>query len=422
MFARENKIIFQICVIFLFVSMGAFTACKQPDSGDDDSDDKFAVVSISPADGSSDVYPHKLQTIEARFSKEINPYTLNRSNFTVFDSTGPVEGTISSSGEATSFIVDGYLRFDETYTIRLRSGIVDRNGNRMRTDVTSRFYTSQPNLLKLTDTNQNVSYSNTFGEDNDYSVNPPSYRDNGDGTVTDNVTDLMWQKSDDDTLRFWSDSITYCENLVLGGFDDWRLPAVVELMRLLDFGTTNPTINAIFTGTNPTNYWTIDGYHNDPVTLAWVVKFDVGGIMDGSKSTGQFYVRCVRGEQEIDLEMVDNEDGTVTDLETGLIWQQNDPSNRDWEEALAYCETLELAGKEDWRLPSVNELLSLVDTTRYNLSIDENLFPEASPTVYHTSTTVYSSPADNWIINFISGFLTDGPKTTPSPFRCVRGK
>ncbi|MEI7509315.1 MAG: hypothetical protein WCJ62_07610 [Flavobacterium sp.] len=48
----------------------------------------------------------------------------------------------------------------------------------------------------LPDTGQTTSYTSTFGEDNDYNINVPSYSDNGDGTVTDNVTGLMWQKAD----------------------------------------------------------------------------------------------------------------------------------------------------------------------------------------------------------------------------------
>jgi hypothetical protein len=63
--------------------------------------------------------------------------------------------------------------------------------------------------------------------------------------------------------------------------------------------------------------------------------------------------------------LVDNEDGTVTDLATSLVWQQSDDGvGRNWEQSLAYCEDLLLATCEDWRLPNAKELQSIVDYTR----------------------------------------------------------
>lgn len=62
---------------------------------------------------------------------------------------------------------------------------------------------------------------------------------------------------------------------------------------------------------------------------------------------------------------MDNGDGTVTDTATGLMWQQcDDGAARNWEEALAYAENLELAGYDDWRVPDAHELQSIVDYTR----------------------------------------------------------
>jgi len=77
-------------------------------------------------------------------------------------------------------------------------------------------------MLKLPDTGQTQSYTDTFGEDSDYTINPPSYTDNGDGTVTDNVTGLMWQQGEVGSMN-WEDAITCCEALSLAGYTDWRL-------------------------------------------------------------------------------------------------------------------------------------------------------------------------------------------------------
>ena len=62
-----------------------------------------------------------------------------------------------------------------------------------------------------------------YGQDGDYQKGTPmSYTDNGDGTVTDNVTGLMWAQDQSETNYPWSEAGTYCANLTLGGYDDWR--------------------------------------------------------------------------------------------------------------------------------------------------------------------------------------------------------
>ena len=69
---------------------------------------------------------------------------------------------------------------------------------------------------------------------------------------------------------------------------------------------------------------------------------------------------------------------TVVDSVTDLEWQQSDDDSvKTWQEALSYCETLELDAKSDWRLPDIRELVSLVDPARYSPAInpDQNLIP-----------------------------------------------
>jgi len=68
-----------------------------------------------------------------------------------------------------------------------------------------------------------------------------SYTDNGDGTVTDNVTGLMWQKDHSPATLTWGCSPQpgsaqgYCASLNLAGHTDWRLPKLIELVSLLDY-------------------------------------------------------------------------------------------------------------------------------------------------------------------------------------------
>ena len=79
----------------------------------------------------------------------------------------------------------------------------------------------QKTMYLLPDTGQTASYTTTFGEDNDYAINTPSFTNNNNGTITDNVTGLMWQQGDSGELTIENGTI-YCDNLVLGGFSDWR--------------------------------------------------------------------------------------------------------------------------------------------------------------------------------------------------------
>jgi hypothetical protein len=121
------------------------------------------------------------------------------------------------------------------------------------------------------------------------------FTDNGNGTVTHNLTKLMWQKENDNTKRNWDDAITYCEGLSLGGYDDWRLPNIEELKSIID-ERNNPAINTTsFPNTKPSYYWssTTNAYGT---TDAWFVNFYGGSVYYYGKS-GNGYVRCVRAGQ-----------------------------------------------------------------------------------------------------------------------------
>jgi len=80
--------------------------------------------------------------------------------------------------------------------------------------------------------------------------------DNGDGTISDQGTHLMWQKQDDGTTRTWTAAITYCEGQILAGHTDWRLPTIKELKSIADMTKYDPSINTTyFPGTQSSYYW-----------------------------------------------------------------------------------------------------------------------------------------------------------------------
>ncbi len=123
--------------------------------------------------------------------------------------------------------------------------------------------------------------------------NQDSYTDNGDGTVTDNVTALVWQQSVAPGAYRQSGGVTYCKALNLGGFTDWRLPSLVELLSLVDPGTFDPSINTTYFPTPPqATLWSS--------TLSQNISYPVGllNFHDGSSSfndgSGAYNVRCVR--------------------------------------------------------------------------------------------------------------------------------
>jgi hypothetical protein len=134
------------------------------------------------------------------------------------------------------------------------------------------------------------------------------YTDNGNGTVTDSATGLVWQKcsavqgttvgncsTGSISSYTWSNAIIYCEGLTLGGRSDWRLPSINELRSIVDYGKSSyPTIDSTsFPNTQSYNYWSSSTYAQN-TDYAWNVDFGYGGVRDWYKSYS-YYVRCVSG-------------------------------------------------------------------------------------------------------------------------------
>ena len=261
-----------------------------------------------------------------------------------------------------------------------------------------------------------------YGQDAQYITNPMSFTDNGDGTITDNVTGLMWQQEDDDMARDWENALSYCENLILpdGGHDDWRLPNEDELQSIVDYGRFDSAIDEdLFPGTNASYYWSSSTHRW--TYLAWSVNY-LNGYIDSDYKTTDYHVRCVRGDT-VERSFTDNGDGTVTDNVTGLMWQQeDDDTTRDWEGALAYCENLTLpeGGYADWRLPDIKELRSIVDNTQYQPAIDWILFPETKTFTYRSSSTYTVLASYGWYVWFFDGAVRNTKKENGGYVRCVR--
>ncbi|WP_282054169.1 DUF1566 domain-containing protein [Maribacter luteus] len=235
-----------------------------------------------------------------------------------------------------------------------------------------------------------------YGQDATYlKGSAMSYTDNGDGTVTDNNTGLMWQQVPSSDDYSWADAVTYCDNLELSGYDDWRMPTLKELFSISDFSSGWPYLDTGYFNlasgevTKDEQFWANNYYVGTTVEGGSNAAFGVNHVTGHIKAysatasgpVGGKYVRAVRGGDYGTNAYTDNGDGTISDANTGLMWAQDDDGvTMDWKDALAYAESSELAGYSDWRLPNVKELQGIVDYSYSPTATDsENVGPAIDP-------------------------------------------
>lgn len=121
-----------------------------------------------------------------------------------------------------------------------------------------------------------------------------------------------------------------------------------------------------------------------------------------------------------------NSDGTVIDNATGLMWERGSSTHLSGS-AAAYCSDLSLGGHNDWRLPEVLELRSLVDEHRNAPSIDVATFPETPNALFCSGTPVNGGSSDLWAVHFENGDVMPVKEGVSFPVilvscsvRCVR--
>jgi formylglycine-generating enzyme required for sulfatase activity len=125
--------------------------------------------------------------------------------------------------------------------------------------------------------------------------NLESYTDNKDGTITDNVTGLMWQQVVSTTTYTWAQAVAYCPKLTLAGHSDWRLPSRIELVSIVDLGVTSGVpINATYFPSTPVGwFWSSSPWAGSP-RYAWGVGFGDVGYTNFSDVPYMTNARCVR--------------------------------------------------------------------------------------------------------------------------------
>ena len=113
--------------------------------------------------------------------------------------------------------------------------------------------------------------------------------------------------------------------------------------------------------------------------------------------------------------------GVVVDQVTGLMWQR-DVANTfmPFDDAQRECSRLKVAGHEDWRLPSRIELVSLLDMSRTQPSINLGAFPGAPSEWFWTSSVAEGQPSAAWYVYFYAGYPKTDEKGNRFSVRCVR--
>lgn len=276
----------------------------------------------------------------------------------------------------------------------------------------------------------------------------PRFTDNGDGTVTDNLTGLMWLKDADCLGKTnWQGNLDAVADLnanpgnygcidYTGNYSDWRLPNIVEFAGLFNAEEGNPSVwleGQGFSNVLPQMYFS-STTHAEYTILANALRISTGATGGGSgkeyySNTPVFPVRteqaglaqtwqtgqtncydlygtiidCSGTGQDGDIisgvpwpspRLENNGDGTITDHLTGLIWLKDHycPGRMSWNDALAFCNNLAHGScgltdgsvAGDWRLPNRKELMSLVDYSKYNPALPDN------PYVFTIGGTQYS--------------------------------
>jgi hypothetical protein len=110
----------------------------------------------------------------------------------------------------------------------------------------------------------------------------------------------------------------------------------------------------------------------------------------------------------------------VLDHATGLAWQRGHLGPLGWLDALASCESLSLAGHQDWRLPTLKETQTLVDDRRLQPSIDVVAFPGTPSEWFWSSTPIQYPPDEGWATSYTDGYASIHAFTELHLFRCVR--
>jgi hypothetical protein len=275
-----------------------------------------------------------------------------------------------------------------------------------------------------------------------------------DTCIKDKVTGLIWQPLQPG-VKTYSELAAYVDTVnrppngaSLCGFTDWRVPTANELMNLMDISkTTDVPANADFVVSADAmagQFWASEVNFASPTTDAWSVDTDGNGVIAYTNQNKSQNVRLVRGGQlvstncgNVDNRFADHLDGTVSDTRTGLMWKScpegylNNAcstgtvlpfgSVASVVTQLGKANSVVDKGYSDWRVPTRNEMASLVNRACRNPSIVSSVFPANESLAYITSSLSVNAPTTQvWSVDFTDGSVGPSLLTRNYYLRLVR--
>ncbi|GBF50457.1 hypothetical protein LPTSP4_19820 [Leptospira ryugenii] len=244
------------------------------------------------------------------------------------------------------------------------------------------------------------------------------------------------------TQYTYANAVTQCDNLNsvnsgqgYAGLKQWRLPTAQELNQLMEHNTAGTTLHwntTYFPNTPSTAGANMNRWTSSLLLPAANSSLALNEFLTVQLLSGTNPVHCVNGVSPPSFDLKDNGDGTVTDNRTLLVWQKcsagqtNDAnctgslSTDSWSGAHQYCKNLTL-GSRSWRLPNLNEWLSLLDMSK-STYYDTVLFPNMSSGTFHSSSTLTSNEYYNHLL-VLSIPNTQGISGKPNNYniKCVSG-
>ncbi len=230
--------------------------------------------------------------------------------------------------------------------------------------------------------------------------------------VRDEQTGLLWDNAHEDVLLTWNEAHEYVRalnDMHYLGKTDWRLPGREELRSIAVYDDGYPAIDrALFPNAKGDCYWTGVSGKTDS-DLAWGIYFGYGCSVPYPK-TRRANVRAVSGGDDpfripSKERFIVNADKTVTDTATGLMWMQEETPLLKQKDALVFCKELRLGGYDDWVMPSLKELATLINLYEGSEWFFPELFPDTNtkPQGFYQSSTVFGGTF-GWGCNFQFGF------------------
>lgn len=282
-------------------------------------------------------------------------------------------------------------------------------------------------------------------DSSEYAKAKPSYTVSG-PIIIDNVTKLRWQAKMPTiypgcTTQYelvgrlrgvgsgcnWHEAQAYCASAELAaelGEGHWRVPTKIELESLIDVSRIHP-VDLLFDDFPIESLWTSSPYpvpSPEGKARSWQVDL-MEGASGGRDRVRGSRVRCVSSPNDSggDAQAFEIRDELVLDSITQLQWERfPDRATRNWQDAIAYCDELELDGG-GWHLPSLKELVTLVDATRHDPAIEPQAFPGRQDGTFWSSSEYLNQRDSVYVVEFGKGGIgITSSYYEPHAVRCTR--